>query len=402
MAKRRKEEGEQEEQLDFQIPKFDEQAFMRRERRNIKTLFVSFLFGLLLAVICFGFWVLLVGSFLQWELVLLVGVVNMVWLRYIFLKLHVDLSDFGRRGWIYSYTTYFFTWLLVLLILVNPPFYDAEAPHVDLVVLPGVQEPGGTIFFAAYIVDNVGVDTQGIRLVITDPNGNITTPPFTFENNILRYTYQDPHPTNATVTYQYSLAVPDVNQHVTTVNGSFTFQKDALGIISSQRTGIASGDVITIKANEKISPQDFRVYYTVDNGPQLNTSRVDAQSKDKYQTTPETQGWTVDSSQIVRVYAEAVHYFANNPERFSNTVTDPTNYTFTTANDPNIGTKTPLVEWNITLYLLHKSQLPNTVNYQIPYPYSQAATPGFEVVAVLTAVAVTLVLVRRKRTNRKT
>lgn len=146
MAKRRKEEGEQQEPLDFQIPKFDEQAFIKKERRNIKTLFISFLFGLLLAVICFGFWVLLVGSFLQWELVLLVGVVNMVWLRYIFLKLNIDLSDFGRRGWLSSYAMYFFTWLLLVLILVNPPFYDGEAPHVDLAVLPGVQEPGVPYF----------------------------------------------------------------------------------------------------------------------------------------------------------------------------------------------------------------------------------------------------------------
>ncbi len=402
MAKRRKEEGEQEEQLDFQIPKFDEQAFMKRERRNIKTLFISFLFGLLLAVICFGFWVLLVGNFLQWELVLLVGVVNMIWIRYIFLKLHIDLTDFGRRGWLYSYVTYFFTWLLVLLILVNPPFYDVEAPHVDLAVLPGVQEPGGTIYFAAHIVDNVGVNTQGITLTITNPNGTVITPQFEFENGILRYTYQDQHPTNTTITYQYSLSAPDVNGHVTTVTGSFTFQSDALGIISSQRTGIASGDVITIKANEKISPEDFRVYYTVNDGPELNVSRVDANSKDKYSTTPETRGWTADSPQTVRVYAEAVHYFANNPERFSNTVKDPMNYSFTTANDPNIGTKEPLVEFNITRYLLRQSQLPNTVNYKVPYPYNMGATPGFEVIGALVAVVIAMVLVTRKKTKKKT
>lgn len=400
MAKRRKEESEPQEQLDFQIPKFDEQAFMKRERRNIKTMFISFLFGLLLAVICYGFWVLLVGSFLQWELVLLVGVVNMVWLRYIFLRLHIDLTDFGRRGWLTSYATYFFTWLLVLLVLVNPPFYDAEAPHVDLAVLPGVQEPGGTIFFAAHIVDNVGVNAQGIRLAITDPNGTTITPQFTFENGILRYTYQNPM--NVTGTYQYSLVASDVNGHKTVVNGSFAYRSDALDIISSQRTGIASGDVITIKADSQISKEDFRVYYRVDNGPELNVSRKDATTKDKYDTSAEFQGWARDQAQTVRVYAEALHYFANNAERFSNTVEDTQPYTFTTSNDSNIGTKTPLVEWNITLYLLHRAQLPNTVNYQVPYAYSMGATPGFEVVAVLAAVVVALVLVKRKRTKKKT
>jgi hypothetical protein len=398
MAKRRKEEGEQQEPLDFQIPKFDEGAFIKRERRNIKTLFISFLFGLLLAVICFGFWVLLVGSFLQWELVLLVGVVNMVWLRYIFLKLNIDLTEFGRRGWLTSYATYFFTWLLVLLIFVNPPFYDAEAPHVDLAVLPGVQEPGGTIFFAAHIVDNVGVNAQGIRLGIIDPNGTTTTPQFTFENSILRYTYQNP--VNTTGTYQYTLVATDVNGHKTVVNGSFAYRSDALEVISSQRTGIASGDVITIKADGQISNENFRVYYRLDNESELNVSRKDAASKDKYDTSAEFHGWSQDSVQIVHVYAEALHYFANNPERFSNTVEDTSAYTFTTANDSNIGTETPLVEWNITLYLLHKSQLPNTVNYQVPYAYNMGATPGFEVVVALVAIGVTLVLVKRKKTKK--
>ena len=108
MAKRRKEGAEAEEQLDFQIPKFDEEAFMKRERRNIKTMFLSFLFGLLISVICFGFWVLMGDNFLRWELVLLVGVVNSIWIKCLFLKLKIDLTDFGRKGWLSSFATYFF------------------------------------------------------------------------------------------------------------------------------------------------------------------------------------------------------------------------------------------------------------------------------------------------------
>jgi PGF-CTERM protein len=133
---------------------------------------------------------------------------------------------------------------------------------------------------------------------------------------------------------------------------------------------------------------------------ELNVSRKDVASKDKYDTSAEFQGWSQDSVQTVHVYAEALHYFANNPERFSNTVEDTSAYTFTTANDSNIGTETPLVEWNITLYLLHRSQLPNTVNYQVPYAYNMGATPGFEVVVALVAIGVTLVLVKRKKTKK--
>src|SRR4030042_4899531 len=135
MAKKRKEKTEEEE-FDFKLPKFDEEKFIKRERRNIKTVFIAFILGLIIAVISFGFWALLSGNYLRWELVLLIGVFNASWLKYIFLKLNIDLTDFGRKGWFTTFAIYFFTWLLVLVVLVNPPFYDDAAPNVTAVSLP--------------------------------------------------------------------------------------------------------------------------------------------------------------------------------------------------------------------------------------------------------------------------
>jgi hypothetical protein len=402
MAKRRKEGAEVEEQLDFQIPKFDEEAFIKRERRNIKTLFIAFLFGLLIAVICFGFWVLLEGSFLRWELVLLVGVVNAIWIKYLFLKLNIDLTDFGRKGWLTTFATYFFTWLLVLIVLVNPPFYDGEAPHVEAVALPGVQEPGGTVLFAAYIVDNVGVNKAGINFMITDPNGTIYTPEFTYENNIFRYTFEDPRGQNGTYNYNYTFVVSDVNNKKTTITGSFTYTEDVLEIISSRNTGIMSGDAITIKADERISKYNFRVYYKIDHGSDINVDEQVPGDRKKYETSAEFKGWTENTTVSVDVYAEARHYFLNIPEKFTNTVRDTKEYQFSTANDQNIGTEEPLVEYNYTLALLKKSQLPNTLNYQLPYPISMGATPGFEMIILVLAIVVVVFLFKRKKNDNKT
>ena len=395
MAKRRKEGAEVEEQLDFQIPKFDEEGFIKRERRNIKTLFIAFLFGLLIAVICFGFWVLLEGSFLRWELVLLVGVVNAVWIRYLFLKLNIDLTDFGRKGWLTTYAAYFFTWLLILIVLVNPPFYDGEAPHVEVVALPGMQEPGGTILIAAYIVDNVGVNKAGINFTITDQNGITFTPDFTYENNIFRYTYENP--SDLLGASNYTFIVSDVNNRKTTIIGSFTYATDVLEIISSRFTGIMSGDAITIKADDQISKENFRVYYRIDDGSDLNVNRKEPSDKERYETSAEFEGWTANSTVTVHLYAEARHYFLNIPEKFSNTVKDTKPYIFSTANDQNIGTEEPLVEYNYTLALLRKSQLPNTLNYQLPYPRSIGTTPGFEVVVFVLAIVVVVFLFKRKK-----
>jgi PGF-CTERM protein len=398
MAKRRKEGAEAEEPLDFQIPKFDEEAFMKRERRNIKTLFISFLFGLLIAVICFGFWVLLEGSFLRWELVLLVGVVNSIWVKYLFLKLKIDMTDFGRKGWLSAFVTYFFTWLLVLIVLVNPPFYDGEAPHVELVTLPGMQEPGGTILFAAYIVDNVGVNTAGISFTITDPNGTMLTPEFTYEDNILRYTYQNPN--NKLGTFNYTAIVSDVNSRKTTITGSFIYAENVINIISSRPPKITSGDPIVIEANEQISKENFRVYYTIDNGLDINVNRKETNDKEKYETTAEFKGWTANSNVTMSLFAESRHYFLNIPEKFSNTVKHIDPYTFSTADDNNIGTEEPLVEWNATLALLNQPQLPNTLNYITPYPIGTGATPGFEALIVLVAIVAVVLLFKRKKKDK--
>jgi PGF-CTERM motif len=394
MAKRRKEGAEAEEPLDFQIPKFDEEAFMKKERRNIKTMFLSFLFGVLIAAICFGFWVLLEGSFLRWELVLLVAVVNSIWIRYLFLKLNIDLTDFGRKGWLTSFVTYFFTWLLVLIVLVNPPFYDGEPPHADLVALPGMQEPGGTILFAALITDNVGVQASGITFSITDPNGTTITPQFTFENSIFRYTYENPN--NLLGTFNYTAVVSDTSNRKTTVTGSFSYSTDALDV-TARTTGVLSTDAIIIRADEQISKENFRVYYKIDNGSDINVNRKDANDKEKYETTAEFKGWQSNATLTVQVYAEASHYFINNPEKFSNIVRDTQIYPFTTANDPNIGTEDTLVEWNATRALLRQNQLPNTLNYITPYPTGVGATPGFEILIFLAALVTVVFLFRRKK-----
>ena len=107
------------------------------------------------------------------------------------------------------------------------------------------------------------------------------------------------------------------------------------------------------------------MYYKIDNGSDINVDRKEAGDKEKYETSAEFKGWTANSTVTVHVYAEARHYFLNIPEKFSNTVRDTKEYKFSTANDQNIGTEEPLVEWNYTLALLRKSQLPNTLNYAV-------------------------------------
>jgi len=153
MAKKRKEKDEDEDKP-FKLPKFDEEAFLKRERKNIKATVIAFLFGCLMALICFAFWALMSSagqSSLKWPLVFLLCISSAVFLRHIYLRIHLDTSDFTKKNWFTSYAIYIFTWLIVLIILVNPPFYDDDRPRVELAVLPGIQEPGGDILFVAKV-----------------------------------------------------------------------------------------------------------------------------------------------------------------------------------------------------------------------------------------------------------
>ncbi|MEM0466320.1 MAG: hypothetical protein QXX20_01785 [Candidatus Thermoplasmatota archaeon] len=396
MAKKRKEASEEEE-LDFTIPEFDEEKFLKRERRNIKTMLIAFGFGILISLISFGLWALMSESNFRWMLVLMFGVVCGVWIRYLFLRLNIDLTDFGRRGWFSSLATYFVTWLIVLVVLVNPPFYDGEKPSVDVAVLPGMQELGGTVKIVAHIIDNVGVHTDGIDFTVTYPNGTMIHPAFSYTNNIFEYVYENPE--NILGQYTFSLTVTDVNGHIndTYVNKTFEYNNNALQIISSSTT-LISGDLILIKADKKINPDNnFRVYYTVNDGAQINTNRRDPKDKEEYETSPKYKGWHQESNHTIKIYAEVTHYFTNQHTKYSNIVKDTTTYLYTTKTDPNIGTTEPLKTYNCTLPLLMKNQEENTINYALPCPHTVVATPGFELLASLLAIVFVLLIYRRKK-----
>lgn len=372
MAKRRKEKAEGEE-FDFKLPKFDEEKFLKKERRNIKTTFLSFLFGLLIAVISFGFWHLLSGSTLRWELVLLFGVFSAAWLKYLFLRLNIDLTDFGKKGWFGSYAIYFVTWLIVLIIICNPPFYDEEPPRVEVVTLPGMQELGGTVQIVARITDNVGVEKQNIDFSLTYPNGTSESPQdFVFENNIFSYTYKNTE--NWTGEFKFKISATDATGLKTEKERSFSYGNDTIYLALPD-----SGDDVRAAQDIKfgVGADVSRVYYTVD-GIEVNATKGD----NYYQTTPKMVGWEKDTNVTVKVYAEIVYYFANLNEKFNNTIVDTATYYFNVSDDLEIGTLPS-----------EKVGLPG---------FSPVSVPGFEaVVFIISLVIVALLFKYRKKDKKK-
>jgi hypothetical protein len=397
MAKRRKEKDEDEDKP-FKLPKFDEQAYLKRERINIKATFIAFLFGILMAFVCFGFWALMGSSSgLRWPLVLLVCIADAAFIKYLFLRVNLDLTDFTKKNWFVTYAVYFFTWLLIFIVLVNPPFYDDEAPLVDVVALPGVQEPGGNITIVAKITDNSGINTNDISMVITDPDGNTTSLEpvgFEFYNTIVKYVFENPD--DILDEFQYDLTVKDTTGRETKKSGTFSYDEYAIDLTSNRFENLTHSDDIEFEVDEDVSTENFRVYYTLDDGKEINVNRKNPQIKDEYETSPEYEGWVEESSFTMKIYVEVMHYFTNIPKKYNNTIQDTDIYNFTTARDSKIGDEPTPVEYNWTI----RTQPDNVLNYKLPF-YRFVQVPGFEAIILIAALVIIVLIFKHKKKDEK-
>lgn len=171
--------GKDEKALDdapFEIPSFDEKAFIRKELISFKTTLVLFFFAIAIAGVSFLLWTygpqdvfhatssFLTGKFLI-HIVVALGLAFLA-LKLLFKAVRIDISHWKRREWTGTYFLYFFFWLGFFLLFTNPPITDAAAPHVQLAIAPEAQVPGGPINFAAHISDNVAVPEESIAFCI--------------------------------------------------------------------------------------------------------------------------------------------------------------------------------------------------------------------------------------------
>ena len=400
MAKRRTEKDEEVEKP-FKFPKFDEQAFIKKEKRNIKATFISFLFGCLLALICFGFWALMGHNSLRWPLILLLAVASASFIKYLFIKLNLDLTDFGRKNWFSSYAIYFFTWLLILFILVNPPFYDDEKPIVNIVILPEMQEFGQPVLIVAKITDNTEIKKSDISFFID--NEKISSDYYEFENNIFRYTYINEE-INKETTISYKISVKDRSSHITEKNGTFIFSNntifvpDPLDVNFPPGPRVGSATSIKFKVNTHVT----RLYYTINDGNEINVTQKEG---DFYITYPKYQGWPRNENVTMKVYAEVnytfpirttqellqqskkeeIEYLIKQIEAnsFGNKIIDKQTYYFQVADESGVGIETP----------------PAASPVEIQY----INVPGFEIMAFIISLGVVVFIFkyRKKNSNKK-
>ena len=186
MAKRKKreEDEEDEEEFDFEVPEFDKVEYMKDEIRKGKSILISVAIAPIFSFVALQLF-LLIGD---WTLAMIGGLTGLVLIPPVLRTLNVDTGELGKKEWAMDAAMFFFTFLAIWVILMNPPVNDFTHPTVNDMDMM-VQDPDTgewvkldeanitngedyTIKVEAKITDNVDVKDSSVKARIIPPSGS--------------------------------------------------------------------------------------------------------------------------------------------------------------------------------------------------------------------------------------
>lgn len=230
MAKRKKKAKEEE--YEFKAPEFDEEEFLKKEVRDARAAFITIGYAVLIAV--FSFLLVFADVFLS----ILLGLLAVVFLRHIYPALGVDTVSFEYKNWLGNIVMYFFTWLAIWMLLMNPPISDFSKPNfVDTdryVGIPGdwvelndttkpLLDQDMNLSIAVKITDNSGIDKNSVRIRIEHNESVITDPEWSSmsEYNDDRYYYTISNALISEGLYEFNITVKDLSGNKARLNDKF-------------------------------------------------------------------------------------------------------------------------------------------------------------------------------------
>ncbi|MBS3773411.1 MAG: hypothetical protein KGY55_04335 [Candidatus Thermoplasmatota archaeon] len=389
---------QQDDEYEFEMPEFDEDEFIAGEKRKAKTYFISFGFGIVMAIVCHLAW-RSIDAGLRWGLTFVLAVCAIGFLVKLLQLLGIDISEFGKKEWFGSIAFYFFTWLAIFILSVNPPFYDASGPEIESTVLPSVQQAGDGVFITARVTDNT--DVSEVRLTVSRGDTTIMR---VMDNPIEAvYAYMFPDAANETEkdfageegVYHYRINATDGAGHTRAgKNGTFSFTGQLLYIDApDDGSSIDASTDIQIRLDKNVLAgfddddrrDRIRVYYVVNNDTEVNATFYDSFGGEYvYNTSAVYQGWQPGQQNTLRLHAEVQDYYVL-PEDIDygwnlshRTVSADQTYTYNVEEDSSVGVKaSPSKEW------------PDRPDLQ--------RVPGFGILAAVGALAAVLLVLRRRR-----
>ena len=152
-----------EEEYDFEVPDFDEDAFIHRELTSFRTTTVLFLWAIIVALLSWLGYSALGAGKSNWYLALIFAGICGYLLKFIFPLVRADVRHFQRKDWFGTGFLYFFSWLAIFILLVNPPVSDFADPQV-MVYVPEAA-PAGVLEVHVVFEDNSGIANSTFTLM---------------------------------------------------------------------------------------------------------------------------------------------------------------------------------------------------------------------------------------------
>lgn len=290
------------EEYQFEVPDFDEDAFIHKEMVSFKTTSTLFAWGVLAALVSWGLWESMDGAATGWYLGLLIVAAFGAALKWLYPLLRLDISHFGRREWLGTGFLLFFTWLAFFLLLTNPPFSDHADPVMEGFASPPLQQEGGDVVLDLFATDNGRIDTfsftltQGSTTLATETDLNLVA------DGHYRYTLEDP----GAGTYAYTATATDAKGNAADLEGSVAVSSRALTVNPSSGTlGVTESLVVRLADDTDFDP--LNVYLRKDDG-----SRIYLEYSDDFQgwiATTAYDGWVEGDNTFTAVAEEDNKFF---------------------------------------------------------------------------------------------
>jgi hypothetical protein len=250
LAKKRKQkEPEEEEDVEIQLPKFDDEAFLKEETRAAKVTFIAVGYGAVCGFVTFIlFWIM--DDY--WQVPVALGFILMAGIIGLLMAFKIDIKELNWKNWVGGGVSYLAAWLIVFIIFINMPIYDMQSPDIKWnrlystdqvtgnfteVNQSSILDPASNHTILVVVTDNS--DVQSVELTIVQEGGNVV-PGTSFEMvtgieikekydlsdkeyekyHDHFYEYSIPN-TLADGPYTYEITAKDDNEHKTTESGKF-------------------------------------------------------------------------------------------------------------------------------------------------------------------------------------
>jgi hypothetical protein len=241
LAKKRRQKVEKKEDYVFTPPEVDRNEFIRDELRNAKATFISFGFAILMGLVSYGL-LMAIGDFRVGGII---GIFAVGALPFIYNYMKLDISGFDWKNWAGVVAVYIFSWLMIAVLLVNPPITDMASPEVKEISFEVYEEnvvdnetvykwvsiekntdgdivvPHNTTFrILVTVIDNNELDENSVMLKFEDTGGSYSREKIDDHRYSFEFGFGSPF--DETGDFNFEISAKDTNGNEKVKSGSFT------------------------------------------------------------------------------------------------------------------------------------------------------------------------------------